>query len=140
MMYEIVVSMALVVLTLSVQCAGVAVLIKWLRQVTAKEIHKGSMFEAAVLVMQTTIAVILLHGMVIVLWAGFFRWSCFRSWERAIYFSGSTYATVGYGDVLLPQQWQLLGPLESMLGVLMCGISVGLLFALVTRLVGDARA
>jgi len=91
--------------------------------------------------MQTTIAVILVHGMVILLWAGFFRYLCFQSWERAVYFSGSTYATVGYGDVLLPQQWQLLGPLESMVGVLMCGISVSLLFALVTRLVGsDVRA
>lgn len=141
MIYETVVSVILVLLTLSVQCAGVATLITWLRQVTAKEIHKGSLFEAAVLVMQTTIAVILLHGMVILLWAGFFRYLCFPSWESAVYFSGSSYATVGYGDVLLPQQWRLLGPLESMVGVLMCGISIGLLFALMTRLVGgDARA
>ena len=141
MLREIAASLILVLLTLSLQCAGVATLIKWLRRVAAKEIHKGSLFEAAVLVMQTTLALILLHGMVILLWAGFFRYVCFRSWESAVYFSGSTYATVGYGDVLLPQQWRLLGPLESMVGVLMCGISVGLLFALITRLVGaDARS
>lgn len=141
MFHETAVSVILVLLTLSVQCAGVATIIKWLRRVATKEIHKGSLFEAAVLVMQTTIAVILLHGMVILLWAACFRCLCFRSWESAVYFSGSTYATVGYGDVLLPQQWRLLGPLESMVGVLMCGISVGLLFALVTRLIGaDAQA
>jgi len=141
MIHETLASITLVLLTLVVQCAGVATLIKWLRRVTAKEIHRGSFWEAAVLVMQTTIAVILLHGMVIFLWAVFFRCLCFRSWESAIYFSGSSYATVGYGDVLLSQQWRLLGPLESMIGVLMCGVSVGLLFALVTRLVGsDAPA
>ena len=47
------------------------------------------------------------------------------------------HATVGYGDVLLPERWRLLGPLESVVGVLMCGISVSLLFALVTRLIGS---
>ena len=60
---------------------------------------------------------------------------CFPSWELAFYFSGSTYATVGYGDVILPSHWRLLGPLESLTGVLMCGVSVSILFALVTRLV-----
>ena len=75
-----------------------------------------------------------LHGLVILLWAGFYRWRCFPSWELAFYFSGSTYATVGYGDVTLPYNWRLLGPLESMTGVLMCGVSVSILFAVVTRL------
>jgi len=140
MTYLIAASVILILLTLSLQCAGVAVLILWLRRVTAAEIHKGSLIEAGVLVMQTTIAVMLLHGAVMLLWAGFFRCVCFRSWETAVYFSGTSYTTVGYGDVVLPQQWRLLGPIEGMLGVLMCGISVSLLFALVTRLVGaDVR-
>ena len=37
--------------------------------------------------------------------------------------------------MVLPAKWRLLGPLESMVGVLMCGISVSLLFVLVSRLV-----
>jgi hypothetical protein len=81
---------------------------------------------------------IVLHTMVILLWAGFYRLRCFPSWQLALYFSGSTYATVGYGDVILPSKWQLLGPLESMTGVLMCGVSVSILFTVVTRLV-DAQ-
>ena len=136
MFHEIVASTILVLLTLSVQCAGVATLIRWLRRIVTKELDKGSLFEAGLLVMQTTIAVILLHGTIILLWAGFFRCLCFRSWESALYFSGTSYSSVGYGDVLLPQQWRLLGPLESVVGVLMCGISVSLLFALMTRLIG----
>ena len=139
--HQAVAGIILVLLTLCLQSAGIAALITWLRVVTAKDIHKGSLFEAAVLVMKTTIALIVLHGAVILLWAGWFRWLCFPSWESAFYFSGSSYATVGFGDVLLPQQWRLLGPLESMIGVLMCGISVGLLFALITRLVAsDSRS
>jgi hypothetical protein len=59
---------------------------------------------------------------------------CFPSWELAFYFSASSYSTVGCGDLILPSSWRLLGPLEATTGVLMCGISVSVLFALVTRL------
>ena len=104
----------------------------------ARGIYRFGSIRAAVLVMQTTVAMIALHTLVILLWAGFYRFRCFPSWELAFYFSGSTYATVGYGDVVLPSKWRLLGPLESMTGVLMCGVSVSILFAIVTRLV-DAQ-
>jgi hypothetical protein len=71
----------------------------------------------------------------ILFWASCYRRLCFSSWESALYFSASSYATVGYGDVVLPSSWRMLGPLESIIGVLMCGISVGVLFATITRLV-----
>ena len=86
-------------------------------------------------VMQTTVVVIVLHGMVILLWASCYRGLCFPSWESAFYFSASSYTTVGYGDVVLALKWRFLGPLESMVGMLMSGISVGLLFAVITHLV-----
>jgi voltage-gated potassium channel len=131
----------LVLLTLCLQCAGVAALITWLRSVAARGLHDRRMFHSAALVMQTTVAVIVLHGMVILLWASCYRGLCFPSWESAFYFSGSSYSTVGYGDVVLPLKWRLLGPLESMVGMLMSGISVGLLFAVITHLVeGESRS
>jgi voltage-gated potassium channel len=128
----------LLILTLWLQCAGVAALIEWIKRIMARGIYTFGSVRAAVLVVQVTLAMIVLHGFVILLWAGFYRLRCFPSWELAFYFSGSTYATVGYGDVTLPFKWRLLGPLESMAGVLMCGVSVSILFAIVTRLV-DAQ-
>ena len=125
----------LLILTLWLQCAGVAALIAWLRRVAARDISKLGPMRSAALVVKSTVAIIALHGLVILLWASFYRLRCFPSWELAFYFSSSSYATVGYGDVVLPSNWRLLGPLESMTGVLMCGLSVGILFALVTRLV-----
>ena len=130
----------LLVLTLCLQCAGVAALIEWLRRVTAKNAKEFDPIRSALLVVKATIAIIILHGLVILLWASFYRLQCFPSWELAFYFSSSSYATVGYGDVTLPGMWRLLGPLESMAGVLMCGVSVCLLFATITRLVDrDSR-
>ena len=118
--------------TLFTVCWGCGAL-EWLRGVTAKGAKFGPI-RSAVLVVKSTIAIIILHGLVIfcgrVLPA-----AMFPSWELAFYFSSSSYATVGYGDVTLPSRWRLLGPLESMAGVLMCGVSVCLLFATITRLI-----
>ena len=126
--------------TLSLQCGGAAALIIWIRSIP-RETHRVRVVRCAALVMQTTVAVIVLHGIVILLWASCYRWLCLPSWESAFYFSSSSYATVGYGDVVLPSKWRLLGPLESMVGMLMSGVSIGLLFAAVTHLVdGDSRS
>ena len=116
------------------QCDGAAALIIWIRSIP-RELKEVRVFRCAALVMQTTVAVIVLHGIVILLWASCYRWLCLPSWESAFYFSASSYATVGYGDVVLPSKWRLLGPLESMVGMLMAGVSIGLLFAAVTHLV-----
>lgn len=54
--------------------------------------------------------------------------------QTAFYFSGVTYTTVGYGDVVLPEGWQLVGAIEGLAGILMCGLSTGFFFAIVNRL------
>ena len=124
----------LVSLTLTAQVVGVTALIEWLKRVLTRDSHKHGPRYSATLVLKSTIAIVIMHGLVILLWASFYRLCCFPSWELAFYFSASSYSTVGYGDLVLPSHWRLLGPLEGITGVLMCGISVSVLFALVTRL------
>ena len=127
-------AVVLLSLTLGLQGAGVTMLIEWLKRVLTRDIHKHGPVYSATLVVKSTVAIIILHGLVILLWASCYRTRCFPSWELAFYFSASSYSTLGYGDLILPSNWRLLGPLEGITGVLMCGISVSVLFALVTRL------
>ena len=128
-------AVVLVTLTLTLQCAGMAALIAWGRTDLASDVHRLGPFRSAVLMVRFITAFIFLHIFEILLWAGFYRWRCFSLSEPAIYFSASSYATVGYGDVALPQVWRTLGPVESIIGVLMCGLSASFLFAVVSRLV-----
>ena len=134
--HEVGTAILMVIVTLWLQCAGVAALIVWVRRAVTGDVHILGPFRSAALVVRLTAAIIVLHGVLILLWASCYRWLCFPSWESAFYFSASSYATVGYGDVVLPSHWRMLGPLESIIGVLMCGVSVSVLFTTVTHLVG----
>jgi voltage-gated potassium channel len=130
----------LITLTLWLQCGGIATLITWVRGALAGNAHKLDLFPATALVVRVTAAAVVLHLLEILVWASFYRWLCLPSWDSAFYFSAGSYSTVGCGDVSLPTNWRTLGPLESIVGVLMCGISVSLLFAIVTRLINrEAR-
>jgi len=54
-------------------------------------------------------------------------------------FSGNhseyTDTTTGYGDLLLPGAWRLVGTGEASTGILMCGWSIGFFFAVANRVV-----
>jgi Ion channel len=77
---------------------------------------------------------IVIHMFEIAVWALFFWWEkCLPNAEASFYFSGVTYATLGYGDLLLPKQWRLFGPLEALTGSLMVGLSIAFFFAVISR-------
>jgi voltage-gated potassium channel len=57
--------------------------------------------------------------------------------EKAIYFSITSYTTVGYGDVLLPADRRLLGPIEAAVGILMFGWSTAIIVAVLNRVYAD---
>jgi voltage-gated potassium channel len=129
-------TLLLVTLTLWLECGGIARLITWARRSVTGDVHKLGPFRSAALVVRFTTAVIALHGLQVLVWAGCYRWLCLPSRESALYFSATSYTTVGYGDIIMPSKWRMLGPIESILGIL---LSVSLLFAIATRLVGNEQ-
>lgn len=131
---EFIIAALLVTATLIIQSTGMALLIVWGRARFAHHVERLGPVRGALLIVRITGIMFILHGLEILLWAGFYRWSSFPSWEAAFYFSATSYSTVGYGDLLLPARWRILGPIESMAGVLMGGLSASFLFAAVIRL------
>ena len=53
--------------------------------------------------------------------------------ETAVYFSTSTFTTVGFGDVILSHKWRMLGVAESMNGFLLISWSTAFLVSLTAR-------
>ncbi len=50
-----------------------------------------------------------------------------------VYFAFVNYTTLGYGDIVPVQRWQLLGPMTGMNGVLLFGWSTAVIFEILRR-------
>ena len=59
----------------------------------------------------------------------------FATYEGSVYFSLVAFTTLGFGDVLLPQEWRLLGGMAAANGLLM----FGLLTAILVEILRDTR-
>jgi ion channel len=79
---------------------------------------------------------VVLHLAEITVWAFFYVWKdAWGDLASALYFSAVTYTTTGYGDLVLPPPWRLVGGVEALTGILMCGWSTGFFFAIVSRMI-----
>ena len=77
----------------------------------------------------------------IALWAALFvGLGEFDEFYEAVYFSTVNFSSLGYGDVVMTRPWKLLGPLESLCGVLMLGMSAAALMAILQQMIRSHRA
>jgi hypothetical protein len=71
----------------------------------------------------------------VAVWAGaFLLCGALPDYATAFYHSAVNFTTLGYGDIVMPPVWRLLGPLEAANGVLMFGLSASAIFAVTNRL------
>ena len=76
-----------------------------------------------------------LHAFEVVVWAvAYWLIGALPTVEEAVYFSLSSYTTVGYGDVVLGLDWRILGAAEAAVGILLLGWSTALLFGVIQHL------
>jgi hypothetical protein len=135
MVFMVTSTFALVAATVAIHVAGLAALLQ--RYLPGSALSRMSFLRLVWLLAGVAWALILIHAAEIALWALFYLvQGCFPDLQSALYFSGATYTTVGYGDLVLPAPWYLLGPLEGLVGILMCGLSTAVFFAFVSRIYG----
>jgi voltage-gated potassium channel Kch len=54
--------------------------------------------------------------------------------ETALYFSTTSFTTIGYGDVVLGERWRLLGAIEGANGLLLFGWSTAFLMSVTVQM------
>jgi hypothetical protein len=90
------------------------------------------------MVLGMTCWLLLIHLTEISVWGLFYFWQgCLPDAGSAIYLSAATYTSIGYGNLMFPEAWLMLIPIETLTGILMCGLSTGLFFAVVSRWISN---
>jgi Ion channel len=132
MLPRLTVALALMSICVAIHAAGVS----WaLRQLRRHPPRSPQFWPVTRLFILTAAWIVLLHLAEITVWAEFYLWwRAMPDLASALYFSAVTYTTTGYGDLVLPEGWRLLGGVEALTGILMCGWSTGFFFAVVNRL------
>ena len=70
----------------------------------------------------------------VVVWAlTYISLNAVQGLKKAVYFFMVTLTTLGYGEIVLDEQWRLLASFEAANGILMFGWSTAILIATVTR-------
>ena len=131
MISQIFFAFCLVALTVLIHAAGLGIILVGLHS----KVRPSSRFWPITwLLIRIAWLLILIHLFEIAVWALFFWWEkCLPDAESSFYFSGVTYATLGYGDILLPKEWRMFGPLEALTGSLMVGLSIAFFFVIVSK-------
>ncbi len=125
----------MIVLNLGIQVWAVALLVgHFKRRLKKDKIKAGSATDIRVL---SIIMLFLFAGHVLQFgtWAVLFmQLGEFQDFETAFYHSAVNFTSLGYGDIVMSEQWRLLGALEAANGVLMFGLTAGLVLSVMNDL------
>ena len=132
---EIAIAAAIVSVCLVIHLAGIVLMAEWLFRRRADLERTVGSKQFAIKIVTLFSGIMFLHLIQTSLWAVFYyTQSLFSDFETSLYFSMVSFTTIGYGDVLLPRNWRLLGVIEGFSGVLLCGVSTGFIFAVINAM------
>ncbi|MEN9855760.1 MAG: hypothetical protein RLZZ157_886 [Pseudomonadota bacterium] len=133
----LVISSFMVGLTVTIHFFGLAVLIRLLRvgreDILVKRQHIARrMF----IIMFAVFGLFAIHTIEIWSYAGLYHFvlGAIRDFETAVYYSTVSFVSLGYGDVVLPKRWRLIGAIEAANGVILLGWSTAFLVTVIGRL------
>lgn len=136
MLAQLTLAFVVVSICVLIHIVGMVILAEWLLKRRAAIEERADVLQLTLLLITVFAVIIMLHLAETVIWAFFYQQrGLFPDYESALYFSMKSYSTVGYGDVLLPQRWRLLGCVEAITGVLLCGLSTAFIFVVVNALI-----
>ena len=141
MLVSLIIGCATVFISMAIQVAAVVIMLRYLLKTMARRAShlRGFAFDANVI---GTVLVMLFVGHLIqvAIWALLFcQLGEFGNFQTAFYHSTVNFASLGYGDIVMSEEWRLLGALEASNGVLMFGLSAGTLFSVMSSLFARHR-
>ena len=136
MISKLLFALLLLAICVAIHAVGLTAAIRWVNRRTAPTL--GRFWSSTWMLIGVAGWTVLLHLLEIGIWA--FLYSSKQvmpDLPSAFYFSGVTYTTTGYGDLVLPEAWRMVGAVEALTGILMCGWSTGFFFTVVNKILAS---
>lgn len=110
---------------------GLVSLAAIMKTIDKKLTNVAALLKMVLLLGTCVFSVLFLHVVEAWAWAGVYMiLGEFDTIERALYFSIVTSTTLGYGDITLSEQWQLLSTFEAMGGLILFGATTAFLLGI----------
>jgi hypothetical protein len=123
----------MVLVTVLIHLLGLGVLVRLLK--SQHRIWPALRAPPITLLRAASLGLFTIHTIEIWLYAGLYlALHAAADFESALYFSTVTYASIGYGDVLVAKSWRILGAIEGATGVIMLGWSTAFLVSALSQL------
>jgi hypothetical protein len=133
MFIQLALATLMVLVTVAIHLTGLALLLRMLR--SSHALVRPLKSAPLAILLLATVTVFAIHSVEIWLYAFLYvLLGALPTFEVALYFSTVTYSSVGYGDVLLPERWRILGAIEGATGIIMLGWSTAFLVSLLAQL------
>lgn len=125
----------MVALTVGIHLFGIALLLSVLRHHRARSRPTNELLRDGIGIVGAASGLFVLHAIEIWSYAALYGLThALPDFETALYFSTSTYVTIGYGDVVLDRAWRIVGAIEGANGVILLGWSTAFFVAVVGRI------
>ncbi len=119
---------SIICVTVVFHVIGLVSLSSVMKLISARWRKVRTLLKTVLLLCTCVFGVLFLHVVEAWAWAGVYMvLGEFDSIERALYFSIVTSTTLGYGDITLSEQWQLLSTFEAMGGLILFGATTAFL-------------
>ncbi len=136
---QLAIGSALIIATVIIHAFSLNLMMQWLEQYAGLFLENFPKLWKIPLLVITVLGVFITHIIQIWIWAVFYLIvDALPNFEEALYFSTSTFTTVGFGDIVLDKTWRLISAFQSANGFILFGWSTAFIFEVMSKLYQEA--
>ncbi len=141
MLYQLIIGSIVMVTTIIIAAAGFWVAEGVVTRSLKWAVRKPHAPKLTFVLVCTVLQILLIFTASVWVWAfAFLKLGVFDALEPAVYFSTVAFTTLGYGDVILSEEWRILGGLAAANGLLNMGLYTALLVEVLRRVRSEQTA
>jgi len=128
MTIQILIGLLIIVLTTIIHAGGMMAGMRLFISEYGRRLGAGPMLSRAMLMAALILILVIATLIEASIWAGVYTViGAISDFETSLYFSMVTYTTLGFGDVVLMEDWRLLSSIEAANGIIMFAWSTALI-------------